>query len=146
MVAEEVEQIPACGLGVLVEELGDGPRETGQELAMGTPAQAVVGGLDHFFGREILLSGGSGAAESKQPGDVSHGQAELAMKQKVAEQSDGVIVTSTAMQEGKGGAQDGALGIGQVGLGDVGVRQPPGEVCNGCNHGTPREHQATEIV
>jgi hypothetical protein len=146
VVAEEVEQIPARGFGVLVQELSDGTREPRQELTVGTSAQAVVGGLDHFFGREVLLSRGSRATEAEQSSEVSDGETELAMEQKVAEQSDGVIVASTALQEGKGSVQDGALGVGQVFFGDIGVCQPTGKVCDCCNHGAPREHQAMKIV
>jgi hypothetical protein len=67
---DEVEQVPARGVGVLVEERGDGPGEARQEFAAGAAPEAVMGGLDHLLGGEALLGRGGGAAEAEQAGDL----------------------------------------------------------------------------
>ena len=39
--------------------MGDGAGKAGQELAMGTTGESLMGSLDDRFGRESLLGGGS---------------------------------------------------------------------------------------
>ncbi len=120
-VAEEVEQVPAGGVGVLVEELGDGADKTRQELAVGAPGEAVVGGLNHLLGGQALLGRGSGTAEAKQAGDLSDLETGLAVEQEVTEQADGAIVPAATAEEGEGGLQNGPLRDSQGTLVDVGV-------------------------
>jgi hypothetical protein len=122
---------------MLVEEVSDGPGEAWQEFAVGPSAQAVLGSLDHLLGRESLLCGGGGAAELEQAGDVSYRKAGLTVEEKMTEQADRVIVVSAVLQEGKSRVQDGALGVGEAGLGDGGILQPTGEVRSFGDHDTP---------
>lgn len=84
-----------------------------------------------------MLGGSSSAAEAKQAGDKSDRKSKLRVEEEMTEQANGVIVVTAALQESKGGGEDGALRVGQVGLGNVGVGQPTGEVRNCCGHGIP---------
>jgi hypothetical protein len=136
-VADEVEQAPACGVGVPVEEVGDGPGGRRHEFAVGAPPQTVMGSRDYLLGGEALLGGGGGAAEAEQAGDRSHREAGRAVEEKVAEQADGVIVVAAALPEAKGGGEQGTLGSGQGGLGDGGAFQPTGKVRRSCGPGGP---------
>ena len=61
------DQIGAAGIGVLDEEGSDGTGVTGQEFAIRTAIEAVVGLLNDFFAREVLLPRGSGPADAQQP-------------------------------------------------------------------------------
>jgi len=96
---DEVEQVVATGVGVSVQELGDGSGEAGQELAMGSSAEAMMGGLDNLLGGETLLRRGGGAAESQQASDGRDGQAGVAVQQEMAEQPPGVVVVAAALPE-----------------------------------------------
>jgi len=102
-VADEVEEIPACGVRVLVQEVGNGSGEAWQTLAVGASAHAVMSGLNDFLGGESLLGRGSGATELEQAGDLSDWELELAVQEKMTEKSDGVIVASAALQESESG-------------------------------------------
>lgn len=70
-VADKVEEVPACGVGVLVQEVGNGPCEAWQEFAVGASAQAVMGGLDDLLGGETLLRRCSRTTELEQTCDLS---------------------------------------------------------------------------
>jgi hypothetical protein len=120
---------------MLVQKVSDGSSEAWQELAVGTATQTVVSGLDDLLGRESLLRRGSGAAESEESCDLSHGESELAMQEKVAEETAGVVIATTALQKSQGGLQDGKLGSRQGGLRDGCLFQPARELRSYCGHG-----------
>ena len=125
--ANEVEQIPASGLGLFEEELGDGAGIAGQEFAVRGADQAMVGGLDDLLGGEPLLSGGGRAAEAKQAGDLGHLESSLGMEQDVAEQASGKVVVALGFEETPGCLQDSALRGSQGGLDNGAVVQPTGK-------------------
>jgi hypothetical protein len=62
-----------------------------------------MSGLNDFLGGESLLGRGSGATELEQAGDLSNWELELAVQEKMTEESDGVIVASAALQESESG-------------------------------------------
>jgi hypothetical protein len=122
---------------VVVEEVGHGTGEAWQQFAVGASTQAMMGGLDYPLGGEPLLCGSSSATEAEQAGDKSDRKSKLRVEEEMTEQANGVIVLTAALQEGKGGGEDGALRVGEVGLGNGGLGQPTGEVRNCCGHGIP---------
>jgi hypothetical protein len=125
--ADEVEQVVARGRGLLVEELGDGTGEAGQELAVGAASEAVVGSLDDLLGGEALLRRGGGTTEAEQAGDLGHLEAGLRVQEEVAEQAAGEIVAAALLEKAKGRLEDSTLLGGQSGLGNGAVLQPTGE-------------------
>ena len=66
---DEIEYVVACGLRVAQQELGDGAGKARQQFAVGSPGQAVMGGLDSFFGGSSLVLGSRGSAEADEACD-----------------------------------------------------------------------------
>jgi hypothetical protein len=122
--ADEVEQIPAGGLGLFEEKLGDGTGIAGQKFAVRRADEAMVGGLDDLLGGKALLGGGCRAAEAEQASDLGHLESGLGMEKEVAEQAPGKIVAAALFEEAPGRLQDSALGGGQVGFDNGAVVQP----------------------
>jgi hypothetical protein len=94
---------------------------------MTAAGKTMVSGLDDLLGGQPLLSGGGGATEAQQAGDLGHLQAGLGMEQDVAEQAAGEVVLTAVLEELPGGVQDSALGIGQGVLGHGAVLEPTGQ-------------------
>src|SRR5262249_45716587 len=124
---DKVEQIGTAGLGVAKQELGDGPGIAGQEFAVRTTVQAMVGLLEGLLGGEPLLAGGRRPADVQQASELGDLEAALAVQQEMAEQARGVVVGALLLAEAEGGLQQRSLLGRQAPFGNPGLSQPVGK-------------------
>src|SRR5262249_39010993 len=91
------------------DEFGHGAGIARQQLAVGPPSHAVVRRLNGFLGRNALLMRGRRSADADQAGDLRDLESGVAVEQKMAEQTAGIIIVATALAESKGVLQQAAL-------------------------------------
>src|SRR5207244_1255630 len=109
------------------EEAGAGARIAWQAFAVRPPVHAVVRLLDGLFGREGLLAGSGGSADTKESGQLGDLPSGAAMEQEVSEQTRGIVVGALGVAEAEGGLEDGALLVGEACLGNLCLGQPGGK-------------------
>jgi len=121
---EEVEGVVVGGVGMVPEELGNGPGEAGQELAIGSAGEASVGRLDDLLGGKSLVAGGGRASEAGESCDLGDFESAVAVEQEMAEEAAGEVIGALLLLEAKGSVEQGANRGGEPRGRQVGLGQP----------------------
>jgi hypothetical protein len=119
------------------QELSNRSGVAWQQLAVRPARHAMMGRLDHFLGRDMLLPGRRRTADAEEPGNLRHLQPRLAVQEKMAQHAPRVVILAAALNKAKTGSEQGDLIRREPLLADLCVPKPLIERRIVRSHGIP---------
>ena len=89
------------------QELSDRAGITRQQVAVRPSSHAMMGNLNHLFGRDVLLLRRRRPADAENSGNLRDLQPRFAVQKKMAQHSPGVVIPAAVLNEEKTGFQHG---------------------------------------